>query len=75
MFEDDAEGAARYDAVVTYSSVEHAGLGRYGDPLDPDGDVAAMAPLSFFLSSAPHALSASTAAVHATMPVVPMKRH
>lgn len=28
--------------VVSYSSVEHAGLGRYGDPLDPDGDLKAM---------------------------------
>ena len=36
---------------------------------------AAMAPLSFFLSSAPRPLSASTAAVHATMPQEPMKRH
>lgn len=32
----------RFDAVVTYSSIEHSGLGRYGDPLDPDGDKRAM---------------------------------
>jgi hypothetical protein len=25
-------------AVVSYSSIEHSGLGRYGDALDPDGD-------------------------------------
>lgn len=31
-----------YDAIVTYSSVEHSGLGRYGDPLDPDGDLKTM---------------------------------
>ena len=30
------------DLVVTYSSVEHSGLGRYGDALDPDGDVHAL---------------------------------
>ena len=31
-----------YDCIVTYSSVEHSGLGRYGDPLDPDGDIKTM---------------------------------
>ena len=30
------------DLVVTYSSIEHSGLGRYGDALDPDGDAAAL---------------------------------
>jgi SAM-dependent methyltransferase len=32
----------RFDVVVSYSSLEHDGLGRYGDPIDPDGDVAAV---------------------------------
>lgn len=32
----------KYDCVVTYSSIEHSGLGRYGDPLDPQGDVNTM---------------------------------
>jgi len=31
-----------YDVIVTFSSVEHSGLGRYGDPLDPDGDLKVM---------------------------------
>ena len=31
-----------YDIIVTYSSVEHSGLGRYGDPLNPDGDYETM---------------------------------
>ena len=31
-----------YDCIITYSSVEHSGLGRYGDPLDPDGDIKTM---------------------------------
>jgi hypothetical protein len=31
------------DAVVSFSSIEHSGLGRYGDALDPEGDVDAMA--------------------------------
>lgn len=32
----------QYDCIVTYSSIEHSGLGRYGDPLDPDGDIKTM---------------------------------
>lgn len=32
-----------FDAVVTYSSVEHSGLGRYGDALNPWGDIIAIA--------------------------------
>jgi SAM-dependent methyltransferase len=31
-----------FDAVLSISSFEHDGLGRYGDPLDPDGDFKAM---------------------------------
>ena len=31
-----------YDCIVTFSSIEHSGLGRYGDPLDPDGDIKTM---------------------------------
>lgn len=31
-----------YDSTITISSVEHSGLGRYGDELDPDGDIKAM---------------------------------
>ncbi len=33
------------DAAISISSFEHDGLGRYGDPLDPDGDLKAMAKL------------------------------
>jgi hypothetical protein len=33
----------RFDAVITYSSVEHSGLGRYGDALNLWGDKQAMA--------------------------------
>lgn len=32
-----------FDSVVTFSSVEHAGLGRYGDALLPWGDILAIA--------------------------------
>jgi hypothetical protein len=31
--------AGSFDAIFSYSSIEHSGLGRYGDPLDPVGDV------------------------------------
>lgn len=33
---------AGFDYIVSYSSIEHDGLGRYGDPLDPYGDEHAM---------------------------------
>lgn len=29
---------ASFDVMVGVSSIEHIGLGHYGDPLDPDGD-------------------------------------
>ena len=35
--------AESFDAVVSYSSIEHTGLGRYGDPLMPYGDIEAVA--------------------------------
>ena len=34
---------AQFPLVVAFSSFQHAGLGRYGDPLDSFGDVRAMA--------------------------------
>ena len=33
----------KYDAIFSYSSIEHSGLGRYGDPLNPTGDIETMA--------------------------------
>jgi len=32
-----------FDGVVTHSSIEHSGLGRYGDALNPWGDILAIA--------------------------------
>lgn len=32
----------RFDAAISISSFEHDGLGRYGDPLNPNGDLEAM---------------------------------
>lgn len=32
----------QFDAILSISSFEHDGLGRYGDPIHPDGDLIAM---------------------------------
>lgn len=49
MDEDDALNVTgervarpRFDIALSISSFEHDGLGRYGDPVDPDGDLKAM---------------------------------
>ena len=31
-----------FDAAISLSSFDHDGLGRYGDPINPDGDLEAM---------------------------------
>ena len=31
-----------FDIILSISSFDHSGLGRYGDPLDPDGDIKAI---------------------------------
>lgn len=36
---DLAPHASKYDLILTYSSIEHSGLGRYGDRLMPLGDL------------------------------------
>merc|ERR1711997_933070 len=33
----------KFDVLISFSSLEHAGLGRYGDNLNPWGDLIAMA--------------------------------
>ena len=39
---DFKKSPAQFDAAFSISSFEHDGLGRYGDPLDPQGDLIAM---------------------------------
>jgi Caenorhabditis protein of unknown function, DUF268/Methyltransferase domain len=39
----DGTTLADIDGVVTHSSIEHSGLGRYGDALNPWGDILAVA--------------------------------
>jgi len=41
---------ARFDAIVSFSGVEHDGLGRYGDELHPDGDLVAMSEMHHCLT-------------------------
>ena len=36
------ENPPRFDHGLSISSFEHDGLGRYGDPINPDGDISAM---------------------------------
>ena len=38
-----AEHHTLFDGVITFSSLEHSGLGRYGDQLNPWGDLVTMA--------------------------------
>jgi len=37
-----AESGIKTDVGISFSSFEHDGLGRYGDPLNPNGDIEAM---------------------------------
>ena len=39
---ENGTSAVQFDCAVSFSSIQHDGLGRYGDPLDPDGDLKAM---------------------------------
>ena len=38
-----------FDMAISVSSIEHDGLGRYGDPIDPEGDFKAMRKLKSYL--------------------------
>ena len=41
--DDERRQKLNFDAVVSFSSIEHSGLGRYGDALNPWGDLIASA--------------------------------
>lgn len=45
------EGGRRIDTVLSISSFDHDGLGRYGDPIKPWGDLEAMESVRRLLSS------------------------
>ncbi len=40
--EDFDKSERKFDFIISISSVEHDGLGRYGDPINPDGDLEGM---------------------------------
>jgi hypothetical protein len=39
---ENKEKERQYDVLLSFSSIEHDGLGRYGDPINPDGDLETM---------------------------------
>jgi len=41
-FDELTQNNIQTDIAISFSSFEHDGLGRYGDPLNPDGDLDAM---------------------------------
>jgi hypothetical protein len=41
-YEDFCKSSTKYDVIISFSSIEHSGLGRYGDPLNPRGDIETM---------------------------------
>lgn len=38
------------DTVISYSSIEHSGLGRYGDDLNPDADIETLSLISKYVA-------------------------
>jgi len=49
-FNRETRGGKRYDVVLSISFIEHNGLGRYGDPLDPNGDLKDMEAAKSYLA-------------------------
>jgi len=41
-YDEFSKSDTKYDSVFSFSSIEHSGLGRYGDPLNPNGDIETM---------------------------------
>jgi hypothetical protein len=53
-YTDFCNSSEKYDAIVSYSSIEHSGLGRYGDPLNPNGDIETMEQIYKSLNAGGH---------------------
>lgn len=47
--EEYEENRKRFDMAFSISSFEHDGLGRYGDPINPNGDLEAMKKMKYIL--------------------------
>jgi len=41
-YDEFSTSSVKYDTIFSFSSLEHSGLGRYGDPLNPNGDIETM---------------------------------
>jgi hypothetical protein len=41
-FDEFRISSTKFDLIISFSSLEHSGLGRYGEDLHPDGDLEAM---------------------------------
>jgi hypothetical protein len=41
----------KFDAISSFSSIEHDGLGRYGDPINPNGDFDAISEFHYLLNT------------------------
>lgn len=50
QFLDESLSPTAVDFIFTYSSLEHSGLGRYGDSLEPHGDITSLAKLHCLLA-------------------------
>ena len=61
----------RFDIGMSISSFEHDGLGRYGDPVNPTGDLEAMAEMEAIISDGGACLCAACFARHALALDVP----
>jgi len=46
---DNSREIEQFANAVSFSSIEHSGLGRYGDPLSPEGDIDAVRQVHCFL--------------------------
>lgn len=42
LYDDFCKSNEQYDVIIQISSIEHSGLGRYGDYIDPTGDLKTM---------------------------------
>lgn len=49
-FKVEIDQGIKYDICLSISSIEHDGLGRYGDPIDPDADLRDMSESSKILN-------------------------
>ena len=48
----------KFDVILSISSIEHDGLGRYGDPINPNGDLEFMAKAKSLLKEGGHMILA-----------------